>query len=148
RLREATAAEKSFQEAQRVSPQNVEALNGLGMVQLQRARASEAARYFAAALKKQSDYRPALLNLAMVLHQNLNDRPGALQKYREYLALKPRESDWEDVNAIAQSLEQQLTPAPPTNVLVRAPQNTNSVKPTTSTVARVTAPPPKAEQTP
>jgi Tfp pilus assembly protein PilF len=54
---------------------------------------------FAAVVKLQPDYRPALLNLATVLQQQ-NDRAGALQRYREYLALQPRDADWEAVSAI------------------------------------------------
>ena len=89
RAREPSAAEKSFNEALRLSPQNPEALNGLGLARLQRGRAAEAAQCFDSALKQQPDYRPALLNLAIVSHQYLKDRQLALEKYREYLALKP-----------------------------------------------------------
>ena len=89
RTREPSAAEKSFNDALRLSPQNPEALNGLGLARLQRGRASEAAQCFDSALKQQPDYRPALLNLAIVSQQYLKDRQFALEKYREYLALKP-----------------------------------------------------------
>src|SRR6266581_847584 len=89
RSRELLGAEKSFNDALRLSPQNPAALNGLGLVRLQRGRADEAAKYFRAALKQQPDYRPALLNLAIVSHQYLNDYPVALQKYRQYAGLKP-----------------------------------------------------------
>src|SRR5215831_16448768 len=52
RLSELTAAEKTFQDALRLSPQNPEALNGLGCIRAhQRGRATEAAGYFRAALK-------------------------------------------------------------------------------------------------
>ena len=44
RTREPSAAEKSFNEALRLSPQNPEALNGLGLARLLRGRASEAAQ--------------------------------------------------------------------------------------------------------
>src|SRR6266550_2166401 len=140
---DANAAEKSFREALRASPQNVEALNGLGLVQLQRNRPRDAVQYFAAALKKQADYRPALLNLATVLDQHLNDRAGALQKYREYLDLKPKPADWEAVNAVVKSLEPPLAAPPrppPTNVVPHPVVNTNAIRPATATVARVTAP--------
>src|SRR5882724_2308802 len=86
RSRELGAAEKSFHEALRCSPQNPEALNGLGLVQMQRNNPHDAAQSFNAALQQQPDYAPALLNLAIV-SQSLNDRALALQKYREYLAL-------------------------------------------------------------
>ena len=54
RLREAANSEKSFQEALRVEPKNLEALNGLGLAQLQRNRPHEAAESFAAALERPS----------------------------------------------------------------------------------------------
>ena len=66
RAREPSAAEKSFNEALRLNPQSLEAMNGLGLAKLQRGRAAEAAQCFESALKQQPDYRPALLNLAIV----------------------------------------------------------------------------------
>jgi tetratricopeptide (TPR) repeat protein len=122
RSRESSAAEESFQKALRLSAQNPEALNGLGLVQLQRNRPREAVQYFNAALKQRPNYRPALLNLATVSHRYLNDTTGALQKYREYLALKPRAADWDTVNAIVQSLEQQPTATPRPAAIVTSPQ--------------------------
>jgi tetratricopeptide (TPR) repeat protein len=105
------AAEKSFHEALRASPQNPEALNGLGMVEIQRRRTREAAQYFKDALKQQPDNAPALLNLAVVSQLYLNDRPLALQKYREYLALPARPSNWARVEATALALELEITAA-------------------------------------
>jgi tetratricopeptide (TPR) repeat protein len=150
RTRELNSAEKSFNEALRLNPQNAEALNGLGLVLLQRNRARDAAQSFSRALQQQPKYRPALLNLAIVSHQHLNNRVVALEKYREYLALTPRPSNWEAVHATARALEQELAaPAParptPTNVVV--PANTNPAptpKPTTNAGVRA-SPPPKAE---
>lgn len=158
RAREPVAAEKSFREVLRVSQGNVEALNGLGLAQLQRNRPRDAVQYLNTALKQQPGYRPALLNLAVTSHQYLNDRPGALQRYREYLALKPRPADWEAVNAVAQVLEQQLTAPsrpPPTNVVAVASTGaaTNQTKPTTGTVvhtplAKIEVPARKVEAPP
>jgi len=157
RGREATAAEKSFREALRFGPNNAEALNGLGLVQLQRNRPREAVQYFTAALKQQPGYRPALLNLATVSYQSFNDRATALEKYREYLALKPRPANWEAVSAIARSLEQQLTPPSrpaATNQVGNVPPvtTTNVAKPAPNSIAqpsppKTNAPPPakKAE---
>ncbi len=113
RSRELTAAEKSFAEALRVSPQNPEALNGWGLIQQQRGRPQEAAQSFEAALQQQPDYAPALLNLAIVSQHSLNNRPRALQKYREYLALPVRSSNWEAVNVIAAALDQDIHAANP-----------------------------------
>jgi len=143
--RELTASEKSFNEALRLEGQNLEALNGLGLVQQQRQRPREAAQFFNTALKHQPDYPPALLNLAIVSHLHLNDRQTALQRYREYLGLKPQPPDWNTVSATVRSLEQELgvstRPAPPPP----AAQNiavTNLPKPATNVVARAPAPAP------
>ena len=105
RTHDLAGAEKSFRDALRVNGDDAEALNAMGMVAAQLSRPRDAAESFAKALKQQPDSRAALLNLATVLHQQLNDRPEALKRYREYLALQPREADWETVNAIAKSLE-------------------------------------------
>lgn len=114
--RQVGTAENDFQQSLRLSPQNPEALNGLGLAQLQRRQPREAAQYFAAALKQQSDFRPALLNLAIVLQQYLNNPEAAVQQYRNYLALKPPPPDSTAVRAIVAQLEQQISnrtrPAP------------------------------------
>ncbi len=142
-LRDLASATNSFNAVLRLSPRNPEALNGLGLAQLQRNRPRDAAPYFAAALKQRPDYRPALLNLAVVSQQYLNDRQTALQKYREYLALKPQPADWAAVNAVAQALEQQLA-APPrpaqTNAAAKSAANTNTAKAQNATITRTNAP--------
>lgn len=113
RAHEAGAAEKCFREVLRLETNNVEAANGLGLVQWQRNRPRDAADFFTAALKQEPGYRPALLNLATV-SQQLNDRPEALRRYHEYLALQPRPADWDAVNALVRSLEQPaVAPATP-----------------------------------
>ena len=108
RSHELIAAEKSFNEALRFSPQNPEALNGLGLIQIQRNRSYEASQFFNSALQQQPDYAPALLNLAIVSQASLNNRTLALQKYREYLALPARPANWEAVNATASALDQDI----------------------------------------
>jgi Flp pilus assembly protein TadD len=67
--REPLSAEKSFGDVLRLNPQNPSALNGLGLARLQRNRPGDAAEYFKNALKQQPDYRPAMLNLAVVAQQ-------------------------------------------------------------------------------
>jgi tetratricopeptide (TPR) repeat protein len=133
RAGEAAAAERSFAEANRLSPQNPEALTGLGLARLQRNRAPEAAKCFTKALKQQPDYGPALLNLAIVAQEQLNDRRLALQKYREYLALKPIPENAAEVSATVRQLEQELAPPPAhfavTNLAALAPTVTNPAKP-------------------
>ena len=111
RAHELSAAENSYTEAMRCSPQHPEALNGLGLIQQQRSRPHEAAQSFEAALQQQPDYAPALLNLAIVAQYSLNNRPRALQKYREYLALPVRPVNWVEVNAAAAALDQDINAA-------------------------------------
>jgi len=135
------AAEKSFREALRVDAKDVVALNGLGMVFAQKNRPREAVETFTAAVKLQADFRPALLNLATTLQQQ-NDRPGALQRYREYLALQPRDEDWDAVSVIVRALE------PASVAPVRAAQTpqtvssaaTNSSRPLAAVTPRPSAP--------
>jgi tetratricopeptide (TPR) repeat protein len=144
RTREPSAAEKSFNEALRLSPQNAEALNGLGLARLARGQTGEAAQYFQSALKQQPGYRPALLNLAIVAHQYLRDRPLALQKYREYLALKPPPANADALAATVRQLEQELNPPvrrAVTNATPLASPATPPAKPVATNVARVASAP-------
>ena len=140
RTRELAAADKTFNDALRISPQNPEALNGLGLVRLQRGLATEAAQCFDGALKQQPDYRPALLNLAIVAHQYLRDRQLALEKYREYLALKPTPPNAEALAATVRQLEQELSPpgrhAAP-NGTAQSVANVNPPKPMATNGSRV-----------
>ena len=150
RAREPSAAEKSFSEVLRLSPHNPEALNGLGLARLQRGRATEAAQCFDDALKQQPDYRPALLNLAIVSHQYLKDRQLALEKYREYLALKPPPPNAESLMATVRQLEQELNPPSRravTNELAQPIPKANTSKPAVTNVTRITNSP-KAEPPP
>jgi tetratricopeptide (TPR) repeat protein len=111
RLRDLPGAEKSFSTALAIDANAAGALNGLGLAQMQRGRPRDASQYFAAAKRVQPDYAPALLNLATVARQNLHDNALALQNYRAYLALTPHRADWEQVNAIADNLEQAMNGA-------------------------------------
>jgi len=130
RTHELAAAEKSFSEALRLDPQNPEGLTEMGLVRLQHRRANEAAQFFSKALKEQPDYRPALLNLAIVAQQDLNAPQLALQKYREYIALKPAPENVQAVSVLVRQLEQELKPPQreaPTNSFTLAPA-TNAPK--------------------
>jgi Flp pilus assembly protein TadD len=102
------AAEKSFSTVLYLSTNNAEALNGLGLARAERGRAREAVQFFAAAIQFHPDFAPAILNLAMVAQQELHDNKLALQNYHAYLALTPRPANWNTVNDIANSLEQQM----------------------------------------
>ena len=141
RSRDPDAAGRSFTNAIRLSPQNPEALTGLGLARLQRNQPRDAAQFFFRALKEQPDYAPALLNLAIVAQERLNDRALALQKYREYLALKPAPENAEGVRALVRQLEQEISPPPSAPAI---PPRTQA----TGTVAQLTAPEPNAAKTP
>jgi tetratricopeptide (TPR) repeat protein len=114
------AAEKSFDDALHLLPENPEALNGLGLARVQRRRAGEAAQFFSRALKQRPGYGPALLNLAIVHQQYLKEPQMALQRYREYLALKPAPPNSEPILATVRQLEQEVNPPrpTPTNVVI------------------------------
>ena len=119
RAHKTDAAEKSFRFAFAQQPHNPEALNGLGLVHLHRKRPLDALGSFNAALAQNANYRPALLNAAIIHHQYFNNRPVALDKYRQYLALQPRPANWEMVSAIAGHLDAELNPPPA--IRVRTP---------------------------
>ncbi len=160
RLRDFGGAERTFADANRLSPRNAEVLNDLGIVQMEKSRPRDAAAYFNEALKEQTHYGPALLNLAVVSQAYLNNRPQALQKYQEYLALTPRAADWEKVSAIARQLDDELgsssrvaasNPAAPANAAAHAPATNNlnvarmenvpgTVKPTNPVPVKTNAP--------
>ncbi|MBI4657681.1 MAG: tetratricopeptide repeat protein [Verrucomicrobia bacterium] len=112
RSRQFDAAEKCYQNALQLNPALPEALNGLGLIQLQRKRLREALTYLNAALEKRPDYGPALLNLAIVYHQQPGSRQTALRKYREYLDLKPPPPNASAVLEIANQIEAELNPPP------------------------------------
>jgi tetratricopeptide (TPR) repeat protein len=111
RLHDVALAEKSFSTALSFDPHNAEALNGLGLARIQQGHPSEAAQYFTTAVQAHPDYEPALLNLATVAQRYLHDDTLALKNYRAYLALSPRRANWDEVNAIANDLEQQANAA-------------------------------------
>ena len=144
RMHDPIAADRTFNDALRLSSQNPEALNGLGLARLQRGRATEAAQCFDAALKQQPDYRPALLNLAIVAHQYLKDHQLALEKYRDYLALKPTPPNAEALAATVRQLEQELNPPArqvAANGMAQPGSAGNPPKPVVSNVTRVASAP-------
>lgn len=100
KTREPQAAERSFNDALRLAPNNPEALTGCGLARLQKARFTEAAQFFKAALKSQPQHAPALLNLAIVEQQYLRDRQRALEHYQQYLGLTPPALNQDAVKAV------------------------------------------------
>ena len=141
RLGETVPAERSFSTVLALHPNDEQAYNGLGLARIQRNRPAEALKFFAAAKEQRPDFAPALLNLATTSQQYLRDNKTALENYRAYLALKPRPANWDEVNAIANSLEQSLAPVAPVPAIiakapVAAPPETKpQVKPVAPVVA-------------
>lgn len=130
RARDADGAEKSFAQALKLSSKNAEALNGLGVVALQKRRLRDAVQYFNASLGIEPQYRPALFNAAVVSQQYLNNRANALQKYREYLHQKPLPANWAAVEQTMRQLEAELNPPPRpvvTNQLAQVAMATNII---------------------
>jgi tetratricopeptide (TPR) repeat protein len=112
RLGETVAAEKSFSAVLALKPGDAAAYNGLGLARVQRGMPHDAVKFFAAAVQAQPDFAAAILNLATVSQQYLRDNKTALENYHAYLALNPRPANWDDVNALANQLEQaQIAPA-------------------------------------
>jgi|GEM_PF-6261906 len=137
RNKQLDSARKNFEAAQKLSP-TAEALNALGMIQLQRNRApADALKDFKMALQQQPNYAPALLNIAVVYHQTLNDHRMALQKYRDYLKVQPHP----EVEAIAHELELELNLRPvATNAATRvAPANSISATNKPAVVSNISA---------
>ncbi len=98
-------AEDAFKRVIRLTLQHPEASNGLGVIRLYQGSAKEAETQFLDALNIQSDYQPALLNLAIVYHKYLDRPRWAIAKYREYLEMTPRPSNYEQVQQVVRQLE-------------------------------------------
>jgi tetratricopeptide (TPR) repeat protein len=104
-------AERNFRSALDLQAGNVEALNGLGLIQFQRRRYAEAYGTFDQALAQNPNYAPALLNAAIAAQQTPANRQTALQLYRRYLAQTPRPDDFDKITAAANQLEADLNPS-------------------------------------
>jgi tetratricopeptide (TPR) repeat protein len=129
RLGEIVPAERSFSSVLALKTSEAEAYNGLGLARVQRGKPRDAAQFFAAAVQARPDYAAALLNLATVSQQYLRDNKTALENYRAYLALSPKPANWEDVTAIANALEQSLTPPAPQPVRTVPPVAVATIEP-------------------
>lgn len=110
-LRETANAEQHARKAVQLDAQSPESWNTLGLAQLQRGRARDAAQSFAAAVKARRDFASALLNLAVVNQQYLGDRAAALKWYEAYLSLRPPPDDAAAVREVIKQLQLELTPA-------------------------------------
>lgn len=139
RAKRLEAAERSYAQALALDRKDPDALNGVGVLMVHKRRPRDAYAYFSSVLMSQANHPAALLNVAVLSHRQLNLKPLALQKYREYLALEPRPANWEAVNAIASQLQAELKPPPPPAVVVTNVFLTNAVRAAT---IPVTNPPP------
>lgn len=129
RLREAAAAEKSFQEALRLRPNDAEAITGVGLARLQRGRVAEASQFFTEALRRDPAYAPARLNLAVIAHEHLKDKALALQHYRAYASLRPPPDNVEAIKAIISRLEHEMVPLTPPPAASPTPAATAAAPP-------------------
>lgn len=106
-------AERSLATATQLAPRDAEAWNGIGLTQVARRRYRDALKTFGYIAQVAPDHAPARLNAAVVTHQHLGDRRGAIPLYRAYLALNPPNGT--DVEGLVAQLEQALKPVPVTN---------------------------------
>ncbi|MEI7728373.1 MAG: tetratricopeptide repeat protein [Verrucomicrobiota bacterium] len=141
RARRGDEAEKAFKQAALLNPKLAAAWNGMGMATMfQRNKVREANNYFTTALQIQPDYRPALLNLAVVQHVYLSNRVAALPYYQRYLAASgPRPYDYDVVAGVIRQIEHEMAPPPPKPLVTNSPPPTISVgKPTPTNSIPVT----------
>lgn len=120
-LREFAAAEQNLAKALKLDDSNPESWNLLGLVQLQRNHARDAAQSFSTALQRKSGFAPAMLNLAIVSQQHFGDKPTALKLYRQYLQTSPTPPDASAISSLIRQLEQELAPPRPTSVVQPQP---------------------------
>jgi len=130
-------AERSFRTALDLHARDPVALNGLGLIQMQRRRFQEALNHFNAAAVQEPPYPPAVLNSAIV-QQQLGNRQVALQRYRQFLSLRPRSGEVVAVELAVRQLEQELNPQP---LVVRAvqPAVVPALKPTNAAPVQLTS---------
>ena len=119
RARQLPEAERSFKTVLALRENDPDALNSLGVVQTQQRRPLDGLACFNAVLAQNTNYSLALLNSAIVMHQYLNNRLAALQRYRQYLAQNPETEDDESVGGVVRLLEKEVTLSlrPATNVV-------------------------------
>ena len=101
------AAEASFRNALLLAPKMSEALNGLGLVEMQRERPEEALDWFKQASGENDDYSPAVLNQAVVAHEAKN-LELAKAKYRRFLFLDPASSLTNRIDRLIGAIDDEL----------------------------------------
>jgi tetratricopeptide (TPR) repeat protein len=134
-------AERSLATATKLAPSDAEAWNGVGLTQVSRRRFRDALKTFNYIAEVAPQHAPARLNAAVITHQHLSDRRGAIPLYRAYLALKPANAA--EVATLVSQLEQSLPPPAGTNA--PPPLSTTNSLPRVSTnlISRATNAPPK-----
>jgi Flp pilus assembly protein TadD len=152
------SARHDFETAERISA-SAEAVNALGVLKLQsRSPGAEAvhvaATNFGLALTRNPHYAPALLNLATVSQQYLNNPRQALKLYSEYLTLSPLPPHYNEVTKLVHDLDLSLrisirpepspAPAPAPNLAPRpAMPSVRANAAPSNPVAALPRPPPK-----
>ncbi len=102
---DAEQSKRSFSAVRTLRSNDPAAYNWLGMARMKSGPPRDAASCFEYAVRVRPDFGPALFNLATVEQQYLHDNKSALDHYHAYLALNPRPANWDEVNALASSLE-------------------------------------------
>jgi tetratricopeptide (TPR) repeat protein len=145
-------ARRDFENAEKVGA-SAEAANELGILEWQhRSPSAESihasAQDFALAVRRDPHFAPALLNLAIVSQQYLNQPTQALNCYRQYLTVQPAPPHTNEVARLAHDLDMRLRivigpePAP-----TRAPAPAPSPAPPSARMNAAPKPPP-AQSTP
>jgi tetratricopeptide (TPR) repeat protein len=104
------AAEQSLSNVARANTKDPEVWNTLGLISLKRHKYKEAQQRFGYGLKLDPGNAALHLNLAVLLHQYLNDRRGAVPHYRTFLEINPNAPEAEAVRTLLLQLD---PPAPP-----------------------------------
>ncbi|WCJ59108.1 tetratricopeptide repeat protein [Fontisphaera persica] len=142
RAGKADEAERLFKNLLAARGAQIEAMNGLAIAQWMRNRPQEAAATLQNVLQIAPQHRPATLNLAILNHAHLGNKPLALKLYQRYLSFTPEPPFRAQVAQVAARLEAELqVPSFP------APAMTNAATPplppaVTSAPPAVVLPPP------
>ena len=73
-----------FQIAEKLAPRDKELLNGIGVAYRGLNDFDKSKKYFDEALDEDSNYAPALYNLGLLHYRSLNDRPKAVEYFKQY----------------------------------------------------------------
>lgn len=159
RAGKADEAERLFKTYLAAHGAQADAMNGLAIAQWLRNRPLEAAATLQNVLQAAPQHRPATLNLAILYHGYLHNKPQALKLYQRYLSFSPEPPFRAQVAQVARALEAELqaaaaatnvsqaptlpTPPPVTPGVAPPVHSPNSPAVRTSSVATVSpAPPP------